>query len=92
MPGFLVAGRSLQQIPKGFITSEECARRRGLADATLRANRTRGIEPIPFFLHNGWRAIYKIEDVNAHLKREAEKAQAKASALLDAATKPESEK
>ena len=68
-------------IPPGYLTSEQFAAIRGISDDTLRSERARGRSPVPWSKLLGWRPVYRRQDVDPWLRREAERARAKAEVL-----------
>jgi predicted DNA-binding transcriptional regulator AlpA len=75
-------------IPSGFIDSNEAAKRLGLSASSLRVYRSKGLGP-RWIVVGGWRTAYAVADVEDYLRRQAavmqrdaDKAQARADAML----------
>ena len=82
MSGFVKIQRQLP-IPAGYCDSNEAARRLGLSPSSLRVYRAQGRAlPIPSTTWCGWRTIYRVSDIDEHLRQEAERLRAAADAKL----------
>lgn len=78
------------KLPEGFISSNDTARMLGIADSTLQTLRQQKKGP-PFFVWNGWRAIYRRDDVIAYAEKVAAEAHNAADKLTKNARRDEAE-